>query len=137
MKKQKEKLKQNKDEYENLFNKKEFRLTNILLELEKELRDRTDISSTLFGMIFAGGTFLLLSSISQRREILEMFVIIMPIIVIYKFIIIQSIAFRIREIQSELKINQSNQIWNFIRFMYILIFVIIGILVIFLRITTY
>lgn len=120
---------------ENIFDKKNPDLIKILLELEKELRDRADISSTLFGMIFAGGTFLLLSSIPQRREILEMFIIIMPIIMIYKFSIMYSIVYRIKEIQRKLKINQSNQIWSFMKFIYIFMSIIIIFFTILLKIT--
>lgn len=101
----------------NLFNKKESELIKILLELEKELRDRTDISSGLFGIIFAGGTSLLLNNIEQRRDLLRMFTFLIPIITIHKLIIVHSIISRIKNVESKLKITQTNQIWSWIKSM--------------------
>lgn len=111
-------LKKNKKETkETIFDKDNLDLIKILLELEKELRDRTDISSTFFGMIFAGGAYLLLSSTEHRKELLRIFVIIIPIIISHKLIVIHSIIVRIKEIQKKFEMNEINEIWSFIKAM--------------------
>lgn len=98
-----------------LFDNYESDLIKVLLELEKELRDRIDISSTLLGMIFTGSAFLLLNNIEQRRELLRVFTLVIPIIAIHKLIVVRSIISRIKDIESKLKVTHTNQIWNWIK----------------------
>lgn len=97
---------------ENLFNNCESDLIKVLLELEKELRDRTDISSVLFGMIFAGGSFWLSKNIELRIDLFIFFSILIFFIIFHKLTVIYSIIYRIKEIKKKLNLSNKNEIWE-------------------------
>ena len=97
---------------ENLFDSYESDLVKVLLELEKELRDRTDISSILFGMIFAGGSFWLSKNIELRIDLFRYFSILIFFIGFHKLTVVYSIIYRIKEIKKKLNLSNKIEIWE-------------------------
>lgn len=93
---------------ENIFNLtyKNMELIKILLELEKEVRNRFDISAVMFGLIFAGGTYLIVSNVPLRKELLGIFIVIMSLLIPYKLVVLISIIERIEEIEDKLSIKK-------------------------------
>ena len=60
----------------------------------------------MFGLIFAGGTYLTVSSIPLRRELLGIFILIMSLLIPYKLGVLISIVKRIEEIEDKLSIKR-------------------------------
>ena len=81
------------------------KISEEILKLEKEGRDRLDISSTFIGLLGAGAFAFLTVSIKMRRDILHMFSLLFPFLVFYKSSILLNICHRIEEKEALLGIN--------------------------------
>ncbi|MGL5023949.1 MAG: hypothetical protein ACRC5S_11655 [Cetobacterium sp.] len=95
---------------ENLFDSYESDLVKVLLELEKELRDRVDISS--IGIIFACGSFWLSKNIELRIDLFRFFSILIFLIIFHKLTVVYSIIYRIKEIKKKLNLSNKIEIWQ-------------------------
>ena len=101
------------------------------LELEKELRDKVDVSATFVVLICTGIIGLLkMNSITMRREISLVVSSALAIIVVYKSFIIASIKRDFVEIEGLLKMKgyHKNRICgNALLFLFLILILIIGV----------